>query len=239
MKKTWLIIGMALVLAVLAACSSPVEETTTGPDVQTEEPAENEVTEVPIEEEPAGDEQAPESSPATYNIVSTETEARFYIQEILLGVDTTVIGVTNDVEGSLTVDLANPQDVSMSTVTIGIDSLATDSSNRNRNMHNSILESGQYPTATFTATSFANVPAAVNIGEAFDFQITGDLTIHGTTQAVTFDATATAISEMRIEGIARLDIVYQDYGIQILRLPQQVASVEDDVILEIEFVAQQ
>ena len=246
-KKTWLIAGMVLVIAMLAACSSPAEETTTGPDLQTEESAQSEPTEAPVseateapaEDEPASDDPAPAGGAATYNIVSAETEARFIIQEILLGEDTTVIGATNDVTGSITVDLANPQGVSMSAITIGVDSLATDNTNRNRTMHNSILESATYPMATFAATSFATVPATVAVGESFDYQITGDLTIHGTTQSVTFDATATVVSETRIEGTARLDILYEDYGIQILRLPPSVASVEDDVILEIDFVAQQ
>ena len=64
------------------------------------------------------------------------------------------------------------------------------------------------------------------------------MTIHGVTQEETFEVTLTPVSETRIEGTATLsDVTYADYGIHILRLPTQVASVEDTVTLELSFVA--
>jgi polyisoprenoid-binding protein YceI len=68
--------------------------------------------------------------------------------------------------------------------------------------------------------------------------VRGDLTIHGVTNEAVFDVTFTPISETRLEGLASLTIVYGDYDVQILRLPSQVASVEDVTTLELEFVAE-
>jgi hypothetical protein len=55
---------------------------------------------------------------------------------------------------------------------------------------------------------------------------------------LTFDATVTPVSDTRLEGTASATIPYADFGISILRLPPQVASVEDTVTLEIQFAAE-
>ncbi|HSH79411.1 MAG TPA: YceI family protein [Herpetosiphonaceae bacterium] len=74
------------------------------------------------------------------------------------------------------------------------------------------------------------------MGQAYTFQIVGDLTIRDVTKEVTFDVSATAQSESRLEGTARTTILYADYGISIPSVPQ-VASVGDEVKIEIDFVA--
>ena len=92
--------------------------------------------------------------------------------------------------------------------------------------------------ATFEPTGYQGLPESITIGESFTFQITGNLTIHGVTQEETFEVTLTPVSETRIEGTATLsDVTYADYGVKVLRLPTQVASVEDTVTLELSFVA--
>jgi polyisoprenoid-binding protein YceI len=91
--------------------------------------------------------------------------------------------------------------------------------------------------AEFTSTSISGLPASVTVGETYNVQITGNLTIHGVTQEVTFEGTITPVSDTRIEGTASLTITYGDFGVQILRLPEQVASVEDVTTLEIDLVA--
>jgi polyisoprenoid-binding protein YceI len=56
------------------------------------------------------------------------------------------------------------------------------------------------------------------------------------TKQVTFDVTTSAASESRLTGTATTTIAYADYGITIPQV-RQVASVEDQVRLELEFVA--
>jgi len=198
----------------------------------------------PVEEAGAvtTEEAAPVEAPAVessggYVIIPDQSEVRFIIHEILLGAPKEVIGATNGVSGSITVDYADPAGVSMSPIVIELTGLATDDNRRTQTLHRSILQTGTYPTAEFVATGFSGLPASVTIGQPFDFQITGNLTIHGTTKEVTFDATVTPVSETRLEGTASYSTTYQEFGIQILRLPPQVASVEDQVILQIDFAA--
>ena len=180
------------------------------------------------------------SGGVTLVIVPEESEARFIIDEILNGADKRVVGTTNAVEGTITADKDNPEDVTVSLVRVDLSNLTTDSSFRNRAIRDFILQTGDPANqfATFEPTGTGGLPESVTIGESFTFQITGDLTIRGVTREETFEVTLTPVSETRIEGTATLsDINYGDYGVQILRLPEQVASVEDTITLELSFVA--
>lgn len=175
----------------------------------------------------------------TFTIVPEESEARFRVQEVITGVDSTVTGATNSVEGTLTVNTENPSASSVDSIRVDLSTLQTDNNFRNRAIHDSILQTGNpdFQYAEFVGTGVSGLPDSIAVGDTVDFQVTGNLTIHGVTQEVTFDTTATLVSENRLEGTASLPVLYGDYGVQILRLPPQVASVEDQVTLELEFVA--
>lgn len=179
------------------------------------------------------------STGTTFTIVPEESEARFQVQEVLTGVDTTVIGATNSVEGTITVNTEDPSASSVNTIRVDLSTLQTDNNFRNRAIHDRILETGNpdFQHAAFVGTGVSGLPDTIAVGDTVDFQVTGNLTLHGVTQEVTFDTTATLVSEDRLEGLASLPILYSDYGVQIIQLPPQVASVEDQVILELEFVA--
>lgn len=184
-----------------------------------------------------GGEAAEDSASSQFEINAAESEVRFSIWEVLMGSDKLVIGATNAVQGSINVDIANPGAVSMSVIEVDLTGIATDNKNRNGQVHKKILETSTFPATTFEAVEYIGLPDSVAVGDTFDFQIIGNLTIKDVTKSVTFDVTLTVVSESRIEGLASLDIAQADYGVNILRLPSQVASVKDTTLLEIEFVA--
>lgn len=169
-------------------------------------------------------------------IVPEESEARFVIDEVLNNAPKTVIGTTNQVAGELSVDPANPSNSQIGVIQVNARTLTTDSDFRNRAIKNQILNTDQYEFITFTPTALEGLPLGVSTDQSYTFQIVGDLTIRDVTQQVTFDVTATPVSDSRLEGLAQTTIRYADYGITIPRVPQ-VASVDEDVRLEIEFVA--
>ena len=72
----------------------------------------------------------------------------------------------------------------------------------------------------------------------FDFQIVGDLTIRDVTRQVTFDLTVTIVSDTRLQGLGTATIMRSDFDLGLIRLPSQVALVEEEIIIEIEFVAE-
>lgn len=235
-KRHGALLGLAgcLILIVGAGCGS-----TPSAGLATSEPTAP-VAETPIAAtEETGKEPAAEDGSGTFYLIPEETEARFVIDEILAGELTSVVGATNAVEGSFVPDFDTPSNTTVDLVRVDMSQLLTDNGFRNNAIHSAILQTGNdaFRYAEFETTALTGLPEKVEIGQPFDFQITGNLGIHGVTKEVTFDATATAVSETRLEGIASMKTLYSDFGVSILRMPPQVASVADEVILEIEFAA--
>jgi polyisoprenoid-binding protein YceI len=209
----------------------------TEPPIPTEaEVQENEgMDEVSATEEPTGEETM--SGEMVFAIVPEETEARFLIDEVLFGSPFTVVGATNAVAGEIKADPNDPNSAQVSII-VDVTTLVTDDSRRNGAIQNWILETGQpeNQVAVFNSTSVSGVPGPVVVGQPFDFQINGDLTVKGTTRPLRFEGTAVLVSPDRLEGSAATAILYTDFT-TIPRLPPQVASVEEETILEIDFAA--
>lgn len=178
------------------------------------------------------------ASAVTFSIVPAESEVRFLLDEDLRGARITVVGSTTEVAGQIAVDFAAPANSEVGVIRINARTLATDNEFRNRAIRTVILQadSADYEFMQFTPTAVTGLPETVTIGEAFTFQITGDLQIRAITQAVTFDVTVTPESETRLVGAANAVITREAYGLTIPSAPG-VANVEEEVEIELDFVA--
>ena len=179
-----------------------------------------------------------ESTLTVFSIVSESSEVRFIIDEELRGQPTTVVGTTNEVAGDIGIDFDNPSASQLGTIRINVRTLETDNSFRNRAIRGQILLSAQdeFEFAEFVPTEVSGLPENVTVGDEVTFQIVGDLTVRGVTQSVPFEATITVDSENQISGLAKAEVLYQDFDMTIPNAPG-VANVSDEVQLEIEFVA--
>ena len=215
-----------------AASDSAAEETTAQ-----EEPAQEANKTEETAPETASDE-ATTSGGQTFQIVPEQSEVRFIIDEVLRGSPKTVVGSNSQLSGQITVDPANPAEASIGPIEIDARGFKTDQNRRNGAIQRFILQTGQPENQfiTFTPTAIDGLPASAAVGDTFDFQITGDLTVHGVTQAATFAMQVTAGSETELSGSGSTTVNYADFGLTIPDVPF-VASVADEVILEIEFVA--
>lgn len=173
----------------------------------------------------------------TYTL-SEGSQARFYIDEVLFGSDKTVEGITPDVTGEIQFDLASPSTATVGTITINARTLLTDDNRRNGQIQNRILQSAEdeFQYITFEPTSITGLPETVAVGDTFNVQMTGNLTIKGMALEKTFDVAVTVASEGQLTGLGTTTITHQEYELSIPRVPI-VASVEDEVRLEIEFNA--
>ena len=233
---------LATLVMLLAACQSqtapaaPAVESTAAP-----------AAEAPVQEPSATNDTAAASNSGesasagalTLRFAGDGTEARFLIDEVLMGQDKTVVGATALVEGELTVDPSDLTTVQVGEIRIDARDLTTDDDRRTNRLRNDILKSTQdaYRYITFTPTSIEGLPASAAPGDTLSFQVTGDLKIIDTTQPVTFAMNVTAVDATTVQGSGTATIRYADFGINIPRVPI-VASVEDEVILEIDFTAQ-
>jgi len=174
----------------------------------------------------------------TFTIDQSASEARFYINEVLLGVPTEVKGVTSLISGTLTVDPTNPAASRIGTISVDANDLRTDRNLRNRAIRRFILETGDEANRyiTFTPTAISGLPAAAAPGDSFTFQVTGDLKIKNTVKPVTFDVELTADSATQISGLAKATVKRSDFDLTIPSAPG-VADVTDEVRLELAFTA--
>ena len=118
-----------------AAVNTPAENT---PQIEpTAPPVEELSTEEP---EVTPEEEISSVDSNIFILVSGETEARFVIDEVLLGQENTVVGVTNQVTGEIRANYGDAQNAQV-TVSIDLSTLKTDSDRRNTTITNNILES--------------------------------------------------------------------------------------------------
>ena len=178
------------------------------------------------------------AAPRVFQIAPSESEARFVVDEILFGNPNTVVGVTGDVSGTISIDLTDPTQTTIGPVQVNARTLATDNRFRNRSVNRLILQSNrdEYQYITLTPTAVTGLPAAATVGAPLNLEVTGDLQIRDIVQPATFAVTVTAVSETRIEGLAVGTVQRADFGLTIPNV-EGVADVSEAVRLELTFVA--
>jgi polyisoprenoid-binding protein YceI len=239
MKKVVVLVILSLVSLTLSACTSGEPSTPTPfPPAATSAPATDVIptpfqSPTPVEGEI---EEAPQAEIISLELAPEATEARFVIGEILRGQDNTVVGSTDQVQGEIRIDPNRPDQSTLGTFQIDAGSFTTDSGMRDRAIANFILQSGDYETITFEAISISGIPEDANLEQTLNLQIQGNLTIREVTRQITFEATVTPVSKTRLEGSASATILREDFELGIPSVPS-VASVDDEVTLEIDLVA--
>lgn len=186
----------------------------------------------------SGSAAAPTGAARTFAIDQTVSEARFIVNEMLLGAPTTVTGTTSLISGTLAVDAAAPANTTVGVITIDARDLKTDRNLRNRAIRRFILESDNdaYRYITFTPTQIDGLPATAKAGDQFSFTVTGDLKIREVTKPVSFQVDLTVDSDNTVQGVAKAEVTRADFDLQIPNVPG-VADVTDAVQLELVFTA--
>jgi polyisoprenoid-binding protein YceI len=243
-RSLFITIILLLMLA-LAACSSastpeaaPAEVVAVQPAAPTPAPA-AEATKAPaVEALAAPADPAPEAASAaiTFAIDPAQSEARFVIDEVLLGSPKTVVGVNSTVSGEVTVSPGEPGGVAIGPITIDANNFVTDSDKRNGAIQRFILQSSSYPAITFAPTAIEGVPGSVAVGDTLSLQVTGDLTIREITRAETFAIEVQVVSESELRINGETQIRRENYELTIPSVPS-VANVTNEVQLQFDFVA--
>lgn len=118
----------------------------------------------------------------TWN-VGTGSVAGYRVNEDLVGQNTTAVGRTGDIWGSLEVSGTS---VTKGTFTVNMSSVKSDQSQRNAQFDGRIMDVSQYPTATLTLTSPIALGSLPATGTIEHYSATGALNLHGVTNTVTF-----------------------------------------------------
>ncbi len=166
------------------------------------------------------------------------TEARYRIDEVFRNRDTTAIGITPLVTGTVQFDRNDPLSTSVGTITIDARDLDGDRRARDRVVIRRILQANreQYRYITFEPTAITGMPPLVQVGDTIELQIIGLLRIRDSANEAVFDTTVRVVSETKLKGKASTTILWRDYGLRIPNWPG-VSWVADEVILQLFFDA--
>jgi polyisoprenoid-binding protein YceI len=174
-------------------------------------------------------------STTTWNIDAAHTDVLFAAKHMMV---TTVRGKFSDVEGSLTLDEANPTR-SSAEIRIAAASLNTGAVQRDAHLRSAdFFDVENYPAIVFTSTAIEHVAGD-------DYRILGALTIRETTRPITFDATFlgfyAGMNAGRRAGLsARTKINRKDWGLGWnVALEAGGWLVGEEVTIEIEIAVEQ
>lgn len=176
--------------------------------------------------------------PQLFRIVPEESEARFSVFETFpLG---TAVGRTNQIAGDVIIDFNNPANSQLGTIRINLRTLATGDTDRDSSIRCCVLLTSrpEYEFTDFVPTEITGLPENTEIGQTIPFQVTGDLSLRGNTNPVTFDVSLTLSSVSEIEGFATATVNRSDFGI--LNDDQNgfdYHGVEEEITLEFDFIA--
>jgi polyisoprenoid-binding protein YceI len=169
-------------------------------------------------------------------IDAANSQAQFRAREQLANrsLPSDAIGTNKDVEGAITVSPSGivPEG---SSITVKLDSLQSDSRQRDNFIKQNTLEVAHYPTAQFVPMALHGLALPVPDAGSATFQIEGDLTVHGVTKPTTWDMNAT-FSPQDVTGSGTTMVTLDQFGMQKPRV-FTVLSIDDDITLELDFRA--
>ena len=162
--------------------------------------------------------------------------ARYKVQEVLANTGLKIAtGVTEDVEGSISIDADGNVVAEDSWIVVQAATLRTDSNRRDGYVRNRTLETDEYPEIAFQPTAIEGLPASLGeVRGTHEFTITGGLTIKDQTREVTWDATADFGTGGQPTGTASVVFSFEDFAMTKPSVAV-VLSVEDTIRLELDF----
>ena len=126
-----------------------------------------------------------------------------------------------------------------SQISFDVSSLTSDQSQRDSFVKQSVLNTRQFPTATFVptkATGGLTLPLAATAHTTFT--LAGKLTIHGTTKDVTFTVDCTRNGgDLTATATLAPTVKFGDFGMQQPAAPGRVLSVVDEIKMTVDLVA--
>jgi polyisoprenoid-binding protein YceI len=142
-------------------------------------------------------------------MVTDGSKVQYRIQETLSGQANEATGDDTAVTGQLAIAGTT---VSTASFTVDMTKFETNEDERNHQFHTRIMNTGKFPTATFELTSPIDLTAIPDNLVQVTVKATGKLTLHGTTNPVTFDLLARR-NGAHIEVNGTIPVTFADYGI--------------------------
>ncbi len=125
-----------------------------------------------------------------------------------------------------------------SKITVDLTALASDNSLRDNTVKRVVLQTSQYPQATFVPTKATGLTQPLPAAGDLAFTMAGRMTVHGVTSEMTFDVAAKRTeSDLRATATAK-PFPFSTFGMSQPKV-FTVISIKDEIRLEVDLVATQ
>jgi len=141
--------------------------------------------------------------------VASGSQAGYRVQETLFGQSHTAVGRTTAVTGQLT---ATATEVTGTMVSVDMTQVSSDSSQRDGQFQGRIMDTAQFPTATFTLTTPIRLATTPKPGATVTETAAGTLVLHGTTHPVQVPVSAQQ-NGTAIQVTGSIPVTFSDYNI--------------------------
>jgi polyisoprenoid-binding protein YceI len=150
----------------------------------------------------------PATLDGTWN-VTDGSQAGYRAEEVLFGQSTEAVGRTSAVTGSMTIAGTT---VPKASFTVDLTKVTSDKAQRDSQFQGRIMDTSDFPTATFTLTQPIELGTLPGDGTQITAKATGTLQLHGTSKTVTIDLTAERTGgTIKVNGT--IPVTFSDYGI--------------------------
>ncbi len=174
----------------------------------------------------------------TFQIVPAQTTASYSVHENLIfqnKPNNDAIGTTHSVQGSFKIRTGTSPLVASMNITVDLSTLQSDAQRRDNYIKQNSLQTDTYPNATFVSVGTQSLPSSYTDGQTVNFQLTGNLTMHGKTNKEVFDVQGKVVGNT-ITGTATSTIYMTDFGIQPPNLAN-IAIAQNKVVVTLTFTA--
>jgi polyisoprenoid-binding protein YceI len=169
--------------------------------------------------------------------ITDKTEAAYFANEKLvrLPLPSTARGATVGVTGEIYLTSTGLDATLPTKISVDLKSLRSDESLRDGQVQRA-LQTGQFPTAVFTASKLTGFPASFTPGQPAVMQLTGMLDVHGVKKEVTREVKANKAGNV-LTGLATVKFNFGEFNVPIPNIAGTV-SVDDGLTLQVTIVAQ-
>jgi polyisoprenoid-binding protein YceI len=164
-------------------------------------------------------------------------QASYQVQEQLAGHNfpSQAVGRTSAVTGVIVLDASGKPVPAQSKLEVDLRTLTSDQSMRDNYIQHDPLQTSEYPTATFVPKQPTGMPWPLPTSGTAKFDLAGDMTVHGTTRAMTWAVAATFAPD-KVTGTATAPFTFSEFGMTPPRT-MIALSVQDGGTLQLQFSA--
>lgn len=176
----------------------------------------------------------PPAGPVTLEVVPG-TRASYRVTEQFVGINfpSDAVGATDTVTGTLYLNADGTIDSAKSKLMIDLRTLKSDQDMRDNYLRTRTFDIETSPMVEFVPKRIEGVPSPLPVRGQAGFQLTGDMTVKGTTSEVTWNGIAT-FAQDQVAGRASTNFNFARFGLTKPAIGR-LMSVDDKIVLELEF----